>query len=67
MLGRDDRAYYEVRARQERAIGSNCEDNAVALAHLGMADEYERRIAALTASSVTSPLSGEAISIAAEP
>lgn len=41
----DDRAYYEARARQERMIGAQCEDNAVALAHLRMADEYDRRVA----------------------
>ena len=51
MTDRDDRTYFEVRARQERAIGSTCEDNAVALAHLRMANEYERRIAAMIATS----------------
>jgi hypothetical protein len=45
MTQSDDRAYYEARARQERVIAARCEDNAVALAHLRMADEYDRRIA----------------------
>jgi hypothetical protein len=43
MPDRDDRSYFLSRARLERVIGSACEDNAVALAHLKMADEYERR------------------------
>lgn len=47
MPDRNDRAYYEARVRHERAIASTCEDNAVALAHLRMAEEYERRLAAI--------------------
>lgn len=39
----DDFDYLVARARQERAIASACEDDAVALVHLEMADEYERR------------------------
>lgn len=39
----NDRAYFALRAAQERAIASICEDNLVALAHFRMADEYERR------------------------
>lgn len=31
------------RAAQEREIALGCEDSAVALAHLRMAEEYERR------------------------
>lgn len=38
-----DRAYFHRRAWQERQKASTCEDNAAALAHLQMADEYERR------------------------
>jgi hypothetical protein len=45
MPDRDDRTYFLSRARHERGVGSTCEDNAVALAHLKMADEYERRAA----------------------
>jgi len=45
MPDRDDRTYFESRARRERAIAATCEDNAVALAHLRMADAYERRLA----------------------
>lgn len=41
----DDRTYFEARARQERAIAARCEDNAITLAHLRMADEYDRRVA----------------------
>lgn len=47
MLDRTDQIYFEARLRQERAIAATCEDNAVALAHLRMADEYERRLAEL--------------------
>jgi hypothetical protein len=43
----EDFAYYQARALQERSLGSQCEDNAVALVHLRMADEYERRIAGM--------------------
>lgn len=39
--------YLEKRARQERDIAIVSEDNCVALAHLRMADEYERRAQAL--------------------
>ena len=39
----DDRDYYIRRASEERRRAGVCEDNAVALAHLKMADEYERR------------------------
>lgn len=45
MSDHDDRAYFTARAQRERAIGSTCEDNALALVHLQMADEYERRAA----------------------
>lgn len=41
----DDRAYFELRAAQERAIATICEDNSAALAHFRMADEYARRAA----------------------
>ena len=47
MPGRDDRSYFLRRANEERARANSCEDNSVALAHLRMADEYERRAAAL--------------------
>lgn len=42
---RDDRVYFTLRAEQERAIASICEDNSAALAHFHMADEYDRRAA----------------------
>lgn len=35
--------YLQKRAQQERAIANTSEDNCVALVHLRMADEYERR------------------------
>jgi hypothetical protein len=47
MSERDDRTYYLHRARTERAIANCAEDNSVALAHLKLADEYERRAAIL--------------------
>lgn len=40
----DDASYYRKRARQERERAATCEDNSVALAHLRMSDEYERRV-----------------------
>jgi hypothetical protein len=43
MISDSDHDYLSRRAAQEREIASTCEDNAVARAHLGMADEYERR------------------------
>jgi hypothetical protein len=42
-----NRAYFTRRAREERQIAAICEDNAVALAHLKMADEYTKRITAI--------------------
>ena len=45
MSERDDRGYFLKRARHERDIANCSEDNAVALAHYRMADEYERRAA----------------------
>ena len=45
----DDRSYFQRRARAELAIACTCEDNAAALAHFGMADEYERRVRAMAA------------------
>ncbi len=44
MSNRDDQSYYRQRAQREREIAGTCEDNAVALAHRLMADEYERRL-----------------------
>lgn len=41
----DDREYFALRAEQERAIAKASKDNAVALAHFRMADEYDRRAA----------------------
>jgi hypothetical protein len=35
--------YLQARARHERNIAITSEDNCVALVHLRMADEYERR------------------------
>ena len=44
--------YLEARARQERSIAITSEDNCVALAHLRMADEYERRAQLLKGTSL---------------
>jgi hypothetical protein len=44
MNNRDDESYYRMRAQREREIAVNCEDNAVALAHLKLADAYEQRL-----------------------
>jgi hypothetical protein len=45
----EDRAYFTQRAREERKFATTCEDNAAALAHLKMADEYSRRATELMA------------------
>lgn len=47
MILRDDYSYYRQRAQREREIAARCEDNAVALAHRRLADEYERRLTKL--------------------
>lgn len=39
----DQLDYLQARAQQERNIAITTEDNCVALVHLRMADEYERR------------------------
>lgn len=38
-----DTEYFARRAREERDRAIICEDNSAAIAHLKMADEYERR------------------------
>ena len=43
----DEIEYLRHRAKQEREIAVTCEDNAIALAHFRMADEYQRRVDAL--------------------
>jgi hypothetical protein len=43
----EDRAYLEKRLKAERSIAATCEDNSAALAHLRMADEYQRRLEAM--------------------
>ena len=43
----NDSAYFQKRASEERERAATCEDNLVALTHLRMADEYERRARAL--------------------
>lgn len=39
----DDRDYFARRAHEERQMAATCEDNAAAMAHLKMADEYSKR------------------------
>jgi hypothetical protein len=39
----ENRIYYAQRAREERQRAVICEDNSAALAHLRMAEEYDRR------------------------
>jgi hypothetical protein len=48
-MSTDDAAYYRKRAGEEREKAAICEDNLVALAHLRMADEYDRRVRDLIA------------------
>jgi hypothetical protein len=50
--------YLQARARQERNIANTSEDNCVALAHLRMADEYERRAQVLIDASPGGPHDG---------
>lgn len=47
MSDREDLAYYMRRAQRERDVGNRCEDNTAALAHFRLAEEYERRAAAM--------------------
>lgn len=47
MTNPEDRGYFRRRAHTELAIASTCEDNAAALAHFRLADEYERRLRAM--------------------
>lgn len=47
--------YLQTRALQERNIAITSEDNCVALTHLRMADEYERRAQLLMEASPGSP------------
>jgi hypothetical protein len=42
----DQKVYFTRRARQERERAGICKDNSVALIHLKMADEYDRRVQA---------------------
>lgn len=42
----EDQSYYRKRAQEERERAAACEDSSVAMAHLKMADEYERRLLA---------------------
>ena len=42
-----DHAYFLERARRERAISGDCADPGAALVHRRLAEEYERRAAAL--------------------
>lgn len=45
----EDRAYFANRAQEERERAATCEDNAAALVHLKLADEYSRRADGRTA------------------
>ena len=39
----DSRSYFRQRARKELEMAITCENNAAALAHLTLADEYRKR------------------------
>ncbi len=52
----DDVEYFARRAKQEREVAATCEDNATALVHLRMADEYQRRLDALATATDTEPV-----------
>jgi len=47
MSNRDDEGYFRMRAEHEREMVARSEDSAVALVHLQMASEYERRVQAV--------------------
>ncbi|MET3725770.1 hypothetical protein [Sphingomonas trueperi] len=55
MPSSEDRSYFQRRARAELAIASTCEDNAAALAHFRLADEYARRVRSMAAPAPTVP------------
>jgi hypothetical protein len=57
----DDLIYYRRRLVAERRAASVCEDNMVALAHLKMADEYQRRIDLLAEAPAPLALAGTPI------
>ena len=39
----EDRSFLARRAREEREASARCEDSAAAMAHLKMAEEYDKR------------------------
>jgi hypothetical protein len=41
----EDQQYFERRSKEERERAANSGDNAAALAHLKLAEAYERRVA----------------------
>lgn len=44
MTTEDHQSYYRRRAIQERQQAATCEDNAVAIIHLDLAEAYEARL-----------------------
>lgn len=56
----NDQAYFERRAREERAFAATCTDEAAARAHLAIAQECERR--ALKLASFADDAAGPAVS-----
>lgn len=44
MTTEDHQSYYRRRAIQERQRAATCEDNAVAIIHLDLAEAYEQRV-----------------------
>jgi hypothetical protein len=42
----DSRTYFKQRERQELEMAATCENNAAALAHLTLAEEYRKRVVA---------------------
>lgn len=57
----DDLIYYRRRLVTERRAASACEDDMVALAHVQMADEYQRRIDLLAEAPAPLTLAGTPI------
>jgi hypothetical protein len=66
MFERRDRAYFLSRAEQEREIASNCGDRTAAIAHLQLAEEYERRARSLMTDEEAALAEAERVQLSAQ-
>lgn len=60
----DNLDYFRRRADEERQIAATSEDNAVAAAHLKMADEYQKRVEELRGRPTLQTKSGNNVNMA---